>query len=127
MPERAGWKRVPARGAFLIRAKRVCGVDPARQLVTRCVSFGEAVTPTLTLPRYAGEGTGNSLPCPCFLRTGEGGVGVGRRIADRSRSGPQRRYPHPDPPPLRRGGERGIFPLSVCGQRTAHAMPFTST
>jgi hypothetical protein len=59
MEARAGRVGLPDKG------ETGCGVDPARQLVTRCVSFGEGA------------------------------------------------YPHPDPPPLRRGGNGGSPPLSA--------------
>ena len=69
--------RAGTRGVLLIRVVTGCGVDPARQRVTGCVSLEETVTPTLTLPRYAGEGTRDSPPLSALFADG-GGWGGGR-------------------------------------------------
>ena len=47
------------------------GVRPT--FANKPVRRRSAFTPTLTLPRFAGEGTGISLPCPRFLRRGRAG------------------------------------------------------
>jgi hypothetical protein len=77
MPEWAGWKRVPGGRDLADTGETGGGVDAARRLVTRCVSFGEAVTPTLALPRYAGEGREDLPPLSVLFADG-GGWGGGR-------------------------------------------------
>jgi hypothetical protein len=75
-----------ARGVLLIRVEQTAELTRRVGFVTRCVSFGEAVTPTLALPRSAGEGTGDLPPLSAFSAGGGGsGWGSGGRIADQGK------------------------------------------